>query len=321
MTEPTATDLFAHLSTLGFQPPLVTEGRLSIADLVPLRRRRGLYVLHAGDEHYLGRTESFPRRYREHLVAHPDVRAVSLLHVPVGDLHETEQRHIRDLEGAGYRLRNSAGMSMPLVAVSDLDDLVSPADQERWRAGETVVWHGRSRDETVRRRQAKKGERFARSPHAPEVLALLRTFVEACVIAPGLTEISLWSVTAFAHGCRVNAGWQEVFRTLDGRDYFLLVAPSVLAAHVGSGWDRQLESLGVTVVPQMYRFPGHDNAGLFVTGAGAMRRLLGLPGVIPAAREVTWRCMRKAPNPNGRSHAPQLVDWLSDVAENSGERE
>ena len=322
MTTPVNPDLLAHLARLGFGPPLHTASRHSIADLVPLRRRRGLYVLHARDEHYLGRTESFPRRYREHLSRHPDVHAMSLLPLPAGDLHETEQRYIRDLERAGFTLRNTAGMSMPTTTGSDLDDLIPPADQARWRAGEGLRWQGRNQDPGVRRRQERKVQRYLTSPQAAEQLALLRRFVETCIPAPGLTELSLWSVTVFPRGgFRVNASWQEVFRTNDGHEYLLLVASSLLERQYGAGWAWTLRSLGVTVIPQMYRSPGHDHAGLLVHGAASMDRLLNLPGVVPAAREVTWRCLRRAPNPNSRSHAPQLVDWLDDFSGAAGSRQ
>lgn len=60
----------------------------------------------------------------------------------------------------------------------------------------------------------------------------------------------------------------------------------------------------------MYVFPGHDNAGLFVQGAANARRLLDMPVIRTAARTLCYRCMRKAPNPHSRSHAPQLVDFL-----------
>ncbi|UQN06501.1 hypothetical protein [Deinococcus sp. QL22] len=299
------------LSTLGFQAPVPTTGRLSIADLVRKSRRRGLYVLHAGEEHYLGRTENFARRYREHLANHPDVQAVSLLPIPKGDLHVPEQAYIRQLEQVGIQLRNSVGMSLPLHAGTDLDDLVPAADQEAWRAGGRPAWSGRSRDEAVRRRQVRVWEKFRSTPQADDLLALLEYYVQRCVIAPGLTEMSLWSATCFPKGgFRVNASWQEVFRTLDGQEFFLLVAPSVLKETYGTGWAWHLQNLGVDVVPEMYRFPGHDHVGLFVDGLRNARQLLDVPGIQAAAREMTWQCMRKAPNPNSRSHAPQMVDFL-----------
>lgn len=306
------TRLLEQLAGLGFQPPRTVQGRLSIADLVPLSNRRGLYVLHApDDQHYLGRTEDFSRRYREHLENHPDVQAISLMPIRSGDLHQREQTYIRTLEAAGFTLRNSAGMSMPLSPGSDLDDLVPPEDQERWRRGETPAWSGRSRDEALRLRQARTYARFQASPRAAEMQSLIRTYVENCIIAPGRTEISLWSVTCFPKGgFRVNASWQEVFRTLDGREYFLLAAPSVLRSALGPQWEWKLKLKGFGVEHQMYSFPGPDHVGLFADGAEGAEELLSSPAVRSSARELAWRVMRMRPNPNSRSHAPQLVDFL-----------
>lgn len=303
--------LLTVLSELGFSPPVSTSGRLSVADLFPRTKRRGLYVLHAGDEHYLGLTENVARRYREHLERHPDVQALSFRAVARGDLRAPERASIQQLERQGVTLRNSAEMSLPAAAGSDLDDLVPPEDQQAWLAGAELPWSGRSRDEAVRRRQERTWQTFRARPGADTLLALVERYVRRCVIAPGRTELGLWSVTCFAKGgFRVNAGWQEVFRTLDGEDFFLLVAPSVLEQQLGRGWTWHLQSLGIAVREQLYVFPGHDNAGLFVWGAASAGRLLDMPAVSSAARTLCYRCMRKAPNPNSRSHAPQLVEFL-----------
>ena len=307
--------LQAQLDAMEFAPPQSTEGRLSVADLFPKSKRRGLYVLHAGDQHYLGRTENVVRRYHKHLANHPDVAAISFRYIPKGDLHSVEQQSIRRLEALGVKLRNSAGMSLPIAAGSDLDDLVSLPDQERWRAGKAIEWSGRSRDEATRMRQERKWQKFRKLPQSDSLLQLLEQYVQSCIIAPGRTEMALWSVTCFPEGgFRVNASWQEVFRTIDGDDFFILVAPSVLEKAWGKDWMGHLLPQGVRISPQMYKFPGHDNAALKVYGIEKMRKLLDTPEIIAAARELSWRCMRKAPNPNSRSHCPQLVDFLDGQA-------
>lgn len=307
--------LLTTLTSLGFSAPVSTRGRLSVADLFPRTKRRGLYVLHAGDEHYLGRTENVARRYREHLEHHPDTEAISFRPMPKGDLHSPEQEGIRLLERQGIRLRNSAGMSLPLTAGSDLDELVPLTEQQAWLAGDEMTWTGRSRDAAVRQRHERVWQTFQKRPGAAALQSVLEQYVRTCILAPGRTEMSLWSVTCFAKGgFRLNAGWQEVFRTLDGREFFLLVAPSVLAETCGPDWARDLASAGVYVERELYSFPGHDHVALFVYGVDRAQALLDRPGVVAAARALSWRCMRKAPNPNSRSHAPQLVDFLDDQA-------
>lgn len=154
-------------------------------------------------------------------------------------------------------------------------------------------------------------QRFATRPAAGALLAVLQQYVETCVIALGRTELGLWSVTCFPKGgFRVNASWQEVFHTGDGQDFFLLVAPTVLARVYGPGWIWYLNSLGTEVEEQPYRFPGYDNAALYVQGAENASALLRMPGVQAAARALSLNCMRKAPTPHSRSHAPQMVDFL-----------
>ncbi|MCA1622697.1 MAG: hypothetical protein LC778_02675 [Acidobacteria bacterium] len=205
----------------GFSQPHHVQGRASIADLFPLGKRCGLYILQFSDgEIYAGQALDVTRRYVQHCKVHCDIEKISFKRVAKKNLNEEERTLIWMLEHEGHRLRNITFTSIPR-GESDFDLIMSAKEQERWLKDTSYVDLSGSRvvDPELRRKYRRKFQRFATMPYSDEVTNVLRKYVHAGIPAPLKSELSFWgcsclpsySYTNETVFSRINLHWQEVF--------------------------------------------------------------------------------------------------------------
>ncbi|MBX7105112.1 MAG: hypothetical protein K1X57_13585 [Gemmataceae bacterium] len=312
------------LDQYGFGDFVPIERRRSVADLFPHRQHRcGLYVLRfANGEHYAGLARDVTRRYCQHAKIHPDISGISFVEIPLEALNETERRLIEQLEQSGCKLRNITYLSEPMID-SDLDDLVSESEQQRFLCGESGVEPATYRvaDSELRRKYRLKYDRFAAHSAADAVVRVYREYVGKCVPFPRRTELTFWAVSCkpgpgrkrFQNLLMMNVNWQEVSQCVDddgvlGFNFHL--ARSVIKRTYYSIGGFQLSFENCEVDEHAYAPGGPDQFRVHVTGEEAASQLLANQTVVDAIRLLNLRLMRKGPTTHGRFHCFDLADRL-----------
>jgi hypothetical protein len=318
----------AVLRDLGFPPLLLVAGRLSIADLYASRRARcGIYVLeHEDGMHYIGQAVDVVRRFTQHRKVSPDIVRLGFFQVARHALDDEERRCIQGAESRGLRLRNRM-LVKQLLVVSDLDDVLTPAEQEAWLEDPSRFGSEERLQldpgQVQRLRYRPQWERFRSDPDSERVVALLQLYIDACVPVPRRTELSFWSVsclpsTNHSHHPRwaaINIAEMEVFVVgwLPG-DHEPWAFVNVSRSGCGTALVERLERAGVEFdkQPRGYRSAGGDDQRL-VTGSDtltAMPTVLLDPEVARTARMLNLQVMRKRPNFFARFHCFDLADHL-----------
>jgi hypothetical protein len=198
-----------------FSYPHHVQGRASIADLFPLGKRCGLYILHfSNGEIYAGQALDVTRRYIQHRAVHADIERISFRRVAKHALNAEERALIWSLEESGHRLRNITFTSIP-KGESDFDLVMPVEEQDRWLKDPDYVDSSGSRvvDPELRRRYSRKFERFAAMSRSSEATYILRSYVRAGILAFRRDEVSFWCVSCMPECdvyARINIYWQEV---------------------------------------------------------------------------------------------------------------
>jgi hypothetical protein len=199
------------------------------------------------------------------------------------------ERHLVDLAGKQFQLRN---IKFALSTVSNVpfDELVTPAEQQAFLAGEALArseW--RSLDEH-RRRQNRKFERFLDIPSSKDALTCVARFVKLALPGAPDTEVVFWSASLLSERnlVRINVGQQEVF-TFDWRTNRVRIMSDRSLSLLHS-WRTDYET------PSWVNNLRPSQLETFLTG----RRLLSV-------RRLVLRLMRHTQTLNSASHCPQLV--------------
>lgn len=236
----------------------------------------------------MGQSVAPRSRLRQHIKAHGD-----LLHAAFQPCAKCEldalERKLVDIVGQHFPLRNIK-FALSTATTVPFDELVSPAEQRAFLAGETLAAEGRRRLEEHERRQLKKFERFMADPRSAEALASVRLFVDRAMPKPAATEARFWSASLLPDKrlIRVNAGQQEIFTY----DYS--------SARVRIFSDKSLSLLRSWrcdyQVPSWVNFVRPNHLDTWLAG----HRLL-------SCRRLALRLMRHTQALNSASHCPQLL--------------
>jgi hypothetical protein len=175
-------------------------------------KRPGIYLWLAADgEVYVGQSVVPRLRLRQHIKAHGDLVHAAFQPCAKAGLNALEQKLV-DVLGKHFPLRNIK-FALSTASSVPFDELVSPAEQQAFLAGEHLPdqeWQALGEHE---RRQSKKFERFTGDHSCIEPLACARLFVSRVIPKPATTEACFWSASLFPDRrfIRINAGQQEVF--------------------------------------------------------------------------------------------------------------
>lgn len=302
---------------LGFGSLHEVEGRLTVADFVPARRRTGLYLLgFRTGETYAGLSIDIAGRFVQHARTHADIVSFATRSVPRRRLDVEETHMIERLERWGFRLRNIAKASAPSLD-ADLDAILPVRQQTRFIATGTVREMALPipllRD--LRRRYLRRfGELMAR-PDGLDAAAGLALYLSKAIPTPAVTQAAFWSSTAAVSAhmhIRVNVHWQEVLTAYTRARqlrFSLHVARSPLAQAFGASLRQIQASLPMaTLSAHRYSPGGIDQLAVDVPGYEGLAAILRVPSFAKATRLFNVRLMRKGPCNWGRNHCPQLTD-------------
>lgn len=174
----------------------------SVAHLFPRGKgRRGVYVLtFADDDRYVGQSVNVVTRFGSHLHTTGDIVSIQFARIPHGDLDTIEQSVIRTHVRNGVRLRNQRHVltSTAHESGSDLDIVVTPAEQHSWLNDDADLPDAPERIEVPIRRAAgqAKNEALRTHPLGPAAIELVRRYVQRAVPRPRATEMTFWSASA-----------------------------------------------------------------------------------------------------------------------------
>ena len=305
--------------SLGYVESWLVEGRTSVADLFPPKKRCGVYILEfTNGEVYGGRAVDVTRRYVQHRQTHADIRRLHFLEVPECDQSRFEPEVIRALEASGLPTRNIEFASK-VLGETDLDVVMPVEAQKRFEdeVGFNDASGTRTRDDALRRKLNPRYAQYTRRPHAAKVTSVFRAYIPVCVPAFIRTELSFWALSlpprppaAYA---RVNVGWQEVVTAFEEDDGALWFSFHVAASPLGLynrgqvEWDQFAQSKGVHLDKHTYTPGGPDQLRVFAQ-AEASGALLADEAFLRAARLLNLRLMRKRATTYGKFHSFALAD-------------
>ena len=308
----------------GFSQPNHVQGRASIADLFPLGKRCGLYIIQFSDgEIYAGQALDVTRRYVQHRKVHYDIEKISFKQVAKKNLNEEERILIWMLEHHGHRLRNITFTSIP-TGKSDFDLIMSAEEQERWLKDTNYVELSGSRviDPELRRKYSRKFQRFVAMPRSDEIMNILLRYVHAAIPVPLRSELSFWGcsclpgysqpkVTIYS---RINVYWQEVFTALDYEgelEFSFHLALSPLEEAFGESLSLLQEKFPLLETTENFYEPGgQDQINLIVRGADLAKTFMQQREIISAMRLFNLRLMKKGACIYSRYHCMDLADRL-----------
>lgn len=213
-------DLIELLQTLNFPRSSQIQGHASVTDLFPVGKRCGIYVLQfLSGEAYAGQAIDLTHRYIQHCKAHDDISSISFKRVSKANLNDEERVVIWAFEQNGIHLRNIVFTSIP-KGDSDFD-LVMPVEkqQKSLNTGQPDYSGVKVQEDTLRRKNNQKFQRFLKQPQSESSIALLRRYIRQAIPIPLRSEVSFWScsclpsymssgITLYS---RININWQEVF--------------------------------------------------------------------------------------------------------------
>ncbi len=309
----------------GFSKLYHVQGRASIADLFPPRKRCGLYILHfTNGEMYAGQALDVTRRFVQHRKVHGDIEKLSFRRVPRAKLNDEERALIWGLEQDGYRLRNITFTSIP-HGESDFDLIMPVEEQDRWLEDLDYIDAKGSRviQPELRGKYSRKFESFTALPYADEAIEALRYYVWANIPAFLRSELSFWSCSCLPSYpdpsakiySRINVNWQEVFTVFEYENqlnFSFHVARSPLERTFGESLSElsgQYPDLDIT--DHFYEPGGPDQVNLVVRGSVAVREIMQLTAIVHAARLFNLRLMKKGPCIYSRYHCMDLADRLT----------
>ncbi len=311
----------------GFSQPKHVHGRASIADLFPLGKRCGLYILQFSDgEIYAGQALDVTRRYVQHRKVHYDIEKISFKRVAQKNLNDEERTLIWMLEHQGHRLRNITFTSIPR-GESDFDLIMSAEEQERWLKDTSYVDFNASRviDPELRRKYRRKFQRFAAMPRSDEIMNILRRYVHAAIPVPLRSELSFWGCSCLPGYSqpniiiysRINLNWQEVFTALDYKgelEFSFHLALSPLEEAFGESLSLLQEKFPLLEVTNNFYEPGgQDQINLIVQGTDSAKTFMQQREIISAMRLFNLRLMKKGACIYSRYHCMDLADRLIDI--------
>jgi hypothetical protein len=181
--------------------------------------------------------------------------------------------------------------------------------------------HGRPDQPELRHRQRGRFDRLAADPRFTKITALLRQYVAWTIPLPGRTELTYWSLSAVP---ATNASVYPRLLTLSVQTletlyvYTPIHAPQRISVRINVDLPTLIDAWG-SLESLMARSPGLEAyqanyrarpsvACLAPSTPYQATRLLGMRGVVAAARQLNLDLMRKGPTMHWRTHCFDLAD-------------
>lgn len=325
--------LRTHVAVLIGQWPGITPQHVAVRNALPVAKqlpasegRCGIYVLSFDDGHlYVGQARNVVTRFGGHRKTYGDIAELHFWRVPRESLDSYEQHAIRVLQADGYQLRNVIHASGRLGA-SDLDAIVSPAEQQEWLASapsDDLRSEGRPDRAQVRVANQGRFERLATDARFEAVLPAVRRYLARTVPFPHRTEFFRWSISAVPDTNK-NSAPRMFTVTVHALETLFVWAPF-------EEQHRTIFELNVDLPTMQRRWPDPNDLAeafgaayvcdllygvrpgvlrLAVEGSRNFMRLLDVDGVVEAARRLNLDLVRKGPAMQWKSHSFALADRL-----------
>lgn len=214
---PTIHGILANENFIG---PVHVEGREAIANLFPLDKRCGIYVLHfANTMVYVGQSVDVTRRYVEHRRNHNDIVEMSFKQVKRSDLDLVEKFTRDQLQDTGHILRGVVGI-IQLPGKADFDPIMPAEDQEKWVIDVEYVDYSGSRmiNPALRSTYTGRFSRLKKKAYYYDVIAVLKAYTKIGIPRVRASEDSFWSCSCLPKSnvySRINIHWQEVLSAFE----------------------------------------------------------------------------------------------------------
>ncbi|GAB2478323.1 hypothetical protein GCM10011375_18800 [Hymenobacter qilianensis] len=287
------------------------RGRVSIADLFPVSKNRcGIYLLRfRNNSFYIGQAVDAVKRFAQHRKNYDTIEHYWFQDVPKGKLDEVEQHLIQQAEQAGMLLTNKTFVTN-VIGETDLDLLVTPAEQEAWlRCGEPLNNDGidlsSSIEEKFRFKYHQNFLQLQDQPVYPQVRAVLSAYIKQVIPAFKKTEQSFWALSClpstnkstypryFAlsiNGMEVLVAGEEK-KTKDSFA-FAIVTGSCFPTMSYKAWF--LRSYALSIKASAYRAAGTDQYRIdFKSLQHLLSALNQEPSFSHSIREMNLRLMRR----------------------------
>lgn len=298
----------------------------SVAHLFPRGKRSGIYVLcFANGERYVGQTVNIVTRFGTHRRKWTDIESLLFARCPRAELNDLEIRTIRGERSRGHPLRNITHSLGPL-GKSDLDPIVTKAEQYAWLNGEDEVHdvEERAEDLAQRRLHASKYAKLKETPYLPYVALITNLYVQGTIPKPRETERTFWSLSAMPSTNRNKHGGRLATLSINKMETLYLSAAStadgdviggrvnvsraVLEGSAGSVASLRRSHPHLDFTEATYETSGGDCISIGFVG-GDVIDALKIPGCQRAARQLNLMLMRKGPTFQWRWHCYDLADW------------
>lgn len=302
---------------------------MSIAHLLARSRgRTGIYILGFADgQRYVGQALDVVGRFAAHRRRWHDIATVAFCTVPRPRLDEVERDVIDEHRRRGETLRNVTYALGNPTAESDLDWTVERSEQLAWLTGDVWLDDVEARTSNPAQRLAKRANyhRLAARQDFPSLVETARTYVQLCLPRPRATELTFWALSATPS---TNRPWwpRLVAMSINKMETmvighhkgevdrlwaFVNVSRRVLIEQAGSP-AAVARKFGLEFQERDYEAAGGDVVGLAFPHPQAIVdgfSSIGSP-LVPAARELNLRLMRKGPTFQWRGHCFDLADHV-----------
>ena len=320
------------IEELGFEAAAGHEvrGRVSIADLFPKSKNRcGIYLLQFSDgTFYIGQAVDAVRRFAQHRKNYDTITQYWFQSITKLQLDAVEQRLIRRAEQAGLLLTNKTFVTN-VIGETDLDLLVSPAEQQTWaETGNALANDGIDLGQTVgERAKVKYRQNFlqlVQDARYPQLRTLLKEYIQRGLPAYKKTEQSFWALSCLPS---TNKSTYPRFCSLNVNGMEVLVAgmkkksqkPFVFTIVSGSMFPTVAEKLrfqkayASQIEESNYRAAGADQYAISFRSLETLHKALERePTFRKSIRELNLRMMRRGGTVFAPYHCFDLVEDVLD---------
>ncbi|PBC36310.1 hypothetical protein CJ179_45535 [Rhodococcus sp. ACS1] len=294
----------------------------------------GFYVLEFTDgQCYVGESIDLPSRIDQHRGRYTDLQGIRLRpddsprRVPDVKRHLRlqERAFIHGAQQAGLYARNINEMATMIGASKHLDEIVSPAEQEKWlsapdstNASDSAERHAYSEERlassTVSFRQ------FVTRPDADQIARILGQYLARCVPYPARTEYHSWVMSCLTKPGKkrgrlscISIAMTETLTLMfeDGRSGFrgkIQVNDAELFPTEFSEVAFFRRHPSIRIGEADYQESGPGQSFLHAYSLDDLERLLDDVAVTRAAATTALHIMRKRPCMHRKVHSPQLTE-------------
>lgn len=315
-------DSFLHAE--GFCDFRKVATRHSIADIFPINKRCGIYVLRYTDGmYYVGQSVDVAKRFLQHKKKCGDIEQIAFKKVSKNNLDLEEKKYIASLENL-VSIRNINNTTLPELADSELDNIISAEKQMAWLESplSPIESFSRVQDEILRSKTIQRCEELLKDKNFKDyVLPVMRQYVRKCIPEPYLTELTFWGCSCLPPYnnsyikiySRINVRFQEVFtaffdKKIKSECFSFHVCKSYLGEQAINKLYDEISTFDCG--DHIYETGGYDQIWVGVASMEDALLLLQDKNFLMAAKKFNLARFKVGAQPWASYHSPALADYL-----------